>query len=74
MGKGELHSHPYHVDIQVGSCICLNVFMLNHFMCTYVGSNTCRRLSLLGIAHLVEGSLFQVQGVFRKTVPIRGRF
>ena len=26
--------HPYHVDIQVGSCICLNVFMLNHCMCT----------------------------------------
>ena len=25
VGKGESHSHPYHVDIQVGSCICLNV-------------------------------------------------
>ena len=23
-----------HVDIQVGSCICLNAFMLNHCMCT----------------------------------------
>ena len=23
-----------HVDIQVGSCIGLNVFMLNHCMCT----------------------------------------
>ena len=34
VGKGELHSHPYHVDIQVGSCICLNVFVLNHCMCT----------------------------------------
>ena len=33
-GKGESHSHPYHVDIQVGSCICLNAFMLNHCMCT----------------------------------------
>ena len=31
---GESHSHPYHVDIQVGSCIFLNVFMLNHCMCT----------------------------------------
>ena len=30
MGNGESHSHPYHVDIQVGSCIFLNVFMLNH--------------------------------------------
>ena len=34
MGKGELHSHPYHVDIQVRSCIFLIVFMLNHCMCT----------------------------------------
>ena len=34
VGRGESHSHPYHVDIQVGSCICLNVFVLNHCMCT----------------------------------------
>ena len=34
VGKGESNSHPYHVDIQVGSFICLNVVMLNHCMCT----------------------------------------
>ena len=34
VGKGELHSHPYHVGIQVESCIFLNAFMLNHCMCT----------------------------------------
>ena len=34
VGKGESHSRPYHVDIQVGSYICLNVIMLNHCMCT----------------------------------------
>ena len=34
IGNGESHSHPYYVDIQVGSCICLNAFMLNHCMCT----------------------------------------
>ena len=73
VGKGESHSHPYHVDIQVGSCICLSVFGC-HYMCTKVGSNPCRKLSLLGIAHPVEGTLFQVQGVFRKTTLIRGRF
>ena len=33
VGKGESHSHPYHVDIQVGSCICLSVFGY-HYMCT----------------------------------------
>ena len=26
VGKGESHSHPHHVDIQVRSCICLSVF------------------------------------------------
>ena len=39
-----------------------------------MGSNPCKRLSLLGIAHPVKGSLFQVQGVFRKTALTRGRF
>ena len=38
-----------------------------------MGSNPCRRLSLLGIADHIEGSLFQVQGVFRKTTLTRGR-
>ena len=34
-GVGEDSRHGIgHVDIQVGSCICLNVFMLNHCMCT----------------------------------------
>ena len=33
VGKGESHSHLYHVDIQVGSCIFLNVFGC-HYMCT----------------------------------------
>ena len=74
VGKGQSHSHPYHVDIQVGSCIFLNAFMFNHCMCTKVGSNPCRRLSLLGIAHPVEGSLFQVQRVFGMMTLIRGRF
>ena len=50
------------------------VFMLNHCMCTLVGSNPCRRFSLLGIAHLVEGILFQVQGLFEKTTLFRSRF
>ena len=31
------------------------------------------KLSLLGIAHSVEGSLFQVQGVYRRTMLTRGR-
>ena len=34
-GVGEDSRHGIgHVDIQVGSCIRLNVFMLNHCMCT----------------------------------------
>ena len=38
-----------------------------------MGSNPCRGSSLLGIAHPVEGKLFQVQGVFGKTALLRGR-
>ena len=38
-----------------------------------MGSNPCKKLSLLGIAHPVEGSLFQVQGVCRRTALTRGR-
>ena len=34
-GVGEDLRHGIgHIHIQVGSCICLNAFMLNHCMCT----------------------------------------
>ena len=39
-----------------------------------MGSNPRRKLSLLGFAHPVEGSLFQVQGAIGKAALIRGRF
>ena len=42
-------------------------------MCTLVGSNPCRKVSLLGFAHPVEGSPFQVQGAIEKATLIRGR-
>ena len=72
-GVGEDSRHGIgHVDIQVGSCIYLSVIIF-HDMCTLVGSNPCRKLSLMGIAHPVEGSLFQVQGVYRRTTLTRGR-
>ena len=38
-----------------------------------MGSNLCRRFSLLGIAHPVEGPLFQVQELFEKKTLFRGR-
>ena len=38
-----------------------------------MGNNPCRKLSLLGFAHPVEGSPFQVQGVIRKAALTRGR-
>ena len=38
-----------------------------------MGSNPGRKLSLLGFAHPIEGSLFQVQGVCTKTALARGR-
>ena len=39
-----------------------------------MGSNPCRIIPLMDIAHPVEGMLFQVQGVFEKTTFIRGQF
>ena len=71
-GVGENSRHEIgHIDIQVGSCICLSVIVC-HEMCTQVGSNPCRKLSLRGIAHSVDGSLFQVHGVYRRTTLTRG--
>ena len=39
-----------------------------------MGSNPCRIIPLLGIAHPIEGKLFKVQGVFGKTALTRGHF
>ena len=39
-----------------------------------MGSNPCRKIPLLGIAHLVEGILFQVRGAIGKAALIGGRF
>ena len=38
-----------------------------------MGSNPSRKLSLLGFAHPVEGSPFQVQGAIGKAALTRGR-
>ena len=38
-----------------------------------MGRNPGRKLSLLGFAHPVEGSPFQVQGVCTRTALARGR-
>ena len=40
--------------------LVLECVFVCHCMCTYVGSNPCRRNHLLGIAHLVVGKYFQV--------------
>ena len=37
-----------------------------------MGSNSCKRLSLLGIAQPVVGPPFKVQGVYRETALRRG--
>ena len=61
-GVGEdLRHGAWHVDIRVGTCIflleCVYVF---HCMCIWVRSSSCRRIPLLGIAHLFMGKYFQV--------------
>ena len=58
-GVGEDSRHGIgHVDIQVGSCICLIVIDC-HDMCTDVGSNPCRRLSLLALFTLSRDHYFR---------------
>ena len=42
-------------------------------MCTYVGSKLGRKLSLMGFAHPIEGSPFQVQGAIGNAALTRGR-
>ena len=72
-GVGEDSGHGFgHVDIRVGSLNCLNVIVF-HNICTYVGSNPGRKLSLLGFAHPVEGSPFQVQGAIGEATLTTGR-
>ena len=58
----------YDIHVDTFTRMCMGWF--DYYMSTYVGSNPCRRLSLLGFAHPVVGSLFQVQ---EKTVLLRGR-
>ena len=65
MGWSCRHSSRF---MKLLKCCCLSC------MCTSVGSNPCRKLSLLAFAHPVEGSPFQVQGVFEKMAHFRGRF
>ena len=38
-----------------------------------MGNNPSRVIPLLGIAHPIEGILFQVQGVHKRTTLTRGR-
>ena len=64
MGWSCRHSSRFMKLLECGCLPC---------MCTYVGSNPGRKLSLLGFAHLVEGSLFEVQGVCTRTALARGR-
>ena len=58
-GVGEDSGHEIgRVDIRIGSCNCLDVIVC-HDMCTLVGSNPCRKLSLLGFAHPVRDHYFR---------------
>ena len=50
-------------------CVCVKPLHVH-----LVGSNPCKIIPLLGIAHPVKGTLFQVQGLFENTTLIRGRF
>ena len=50
-------------------CLCWIIECALRWGVTHVGG-----FSLLGIAHPIKGSLFQVQGLFEKMTLFRGRF
>ena len=64
MGWSCRHSSRFMKLLECGYLSCI---------CTWVGSNPCRKLSLLGFDHPVEGSPFEVQGAIGKAALIRGR-
>ena len=69
MGKGESHSHPWHVDIRVGiAYLYLNGVCLP--LHVHLGA-PCRRIILMGIAHPVLGKYFQVLEVHREMKHIQ---
>ena len=55
-GHEDIPCMIYDIHVDNFTCICMGWF--DHCMSTKVGSNFCRRLSLLGFAHLVEGPPF----------------
>ena len=71
-GVGEDSGHGVgHVDIRVGSCNYMNVFVY-HACALRWGVTQVGNFSLLGFAHPVEGSLLQIQGAIGKAALIRG--
>ena len=72
-GVGEDSRHGNgHVDIQVGSRIYLSVFL--NWSIAYALRWRVTHLGCWVIAHLVEGTFFQVQEALEKTALLRGRF
>ena len=69
-GHEDIPCMTYDIHVDIFTWMCMG--WLDHCMSTLVGSNPCRRLSLLGIAHPVTGPPFQVQGVYRETALRRG--
>ena len=73
-GVGEDSGHGIgHIDIRVGSCNYLNVFVC-HACALRWGVTHIRNYLYWEIAHPVEGILFQVQEAFEKTTHFRGLF
>ena len=67
-GHDDISCMTYDIHVDTFTWMCMGWF--DHCMSTWVGSNPCRRLSLLGFAHPIVGPPFQVH---EKTTLIRGR-
>ena len=66
-GHDDISCMTYDIHVDTFTWMCMGWF--DHYMSTKMGSNPCRRLSLLGFAHPVVGSPFQVH---EKAALLRG--
>ena len=70
-GHEEIPCMTYDIYLDIFTWMCMGWF--DHCMSTQVGSNPCRRLSLLGFAHPVMGPPFLVQVKCRLLTRIQDR-
>ena len=70
-GHEDIPCMTYDIHVDIFTWMCMGLF--DHCMSTYVGSNSCRRLLLLGFVHPVVEPPFQLQVMRKRLTRIRDR-